>query len=82
MTTIIVVAEKAKDVERLEQGLEHVGSRIPLLIVALEELKERGLMATPQPRSHMVGTRTIYEQLEIDLARVQSEEQLDKDGYP
>jgi hypothetical protein len=82
MTTIIVVAEKAKDVERLQQGLEQVGSRIPLLIVALEELKERGLLAVPQPRSHMVGTRTIYEQMEIDLARLQSEEQLDKDGYP
>jgi hypothetical protein len=30
----------------------------------------------------MVGTRTIYEQLEIDLARLQSEEQPDKNGYP
>src|SRR6266436_7127507 len=64
LSTIIVVAEKAKDVERLQQGLEQVGSRIPLLIVALQELKARGLLATPQPRSHMVGTRTIYEQLE------------------
>jgi len=30
----------------------------------------------------MVGTRTIYEQLEIDLARLQSGEHPDKDGYP
>jgi hypothetical protein len=82
VSTIIVVGEKAKDVERLQQGLEQVGSRIPLLIVALEELKERGLLAVPQPRSHMVGTRTIYEQLEIDLARLQSEEQEEKDRYP
>src|SRR6266478_1802186 len=82
LSTIIIVAEKAKDVERLQQGLEQVGTRIPILIVALQELKERGLLATPQPRSHMIGTRTIYEQLEIDLARLQSEEQPDKDGYP
>ena len=82
MSTIIVVAEKAKDVERLQQGLEQVGSRIPLLIVALQEFKQRGLLAAPQPRSHMVGTRTIYEQMEIDLARSQSEEQPEKDGYP
>src|SRR6266849_6364864 len=82
LSTVMVVAEKSKDVERLQQGLEQVGSRIPLLIVALEELKERGLLATPQPRSHMVGTRTIYKQMEIDLARLQSEEQPDKDSYP
>jgi hypothetical protein len=79
MSTVIVVAEKPKDVERLQEGLEQVGSRIPLLIVALEELKSRGLMAVPQPRSHMVGTRTIYEQLEIDLVRLKSEEQQEKD---
>ncbi len=75
LSTVIVVAEKSKDVERLQQGLEPVGSRIPLLIVAMEELKQRGLMAVPQPRSHIVGTRTIAEQMEIDLARHQSEEQ-------
>jgi hypothetical protein len=80
LTTVIVVAEKSKDIERLQQGLEQVGTRIPLLIVALQELKQRGLMAVPQPRSHMVGTRTIYEQMEIDLVRLRSEEQLDKDG--
>ncbi len=80
LTTVIVVAEKSKDIERLEQGLEQVGSRIPLLIVGLEELKRRGLMAVPQPRSHMVGTRTIAEQMEIDLARLKAEEQPEKDG--
>jgi hypothetical protein len=80
LTTVMVVAEKSKDVERLQQGLEQVGTRIPLLIVALEELKQRGLLATPQPRSHMVGKRTIFEQMEIDLARLRSEEQLEKDG--
>jgi hypothetical protein len=75
LTTIIVVAEKSKDVERLQQGLEQVGTRIPLLIIALEELKQRGLLAIPQPRSHMVGTRTIYEQMEIDLIRFKAEDQ-------
>lgn len=80
LSTIIVVAEKEKDVERLQQGLEQVGARIPLLIVALEELKQRGLMAVPQPRSHMAGTRTICEQMEIDLARLKSEERPGKDG--
>jgi len=81
MTTIIVVAEKSKDVGRLQQGLEQVGTRIPLLIVALEELKQHSLLATPQPRSHMVGKRTIFEQMEIDLARHQSEEPEDRDGH-
>jgi hypothetical protein len=80
LSTVIVVAEKSKDVERLEQGLEQVGSRITLLIVALQDLKERGLMAVPQPRAHMVGTRTIAELMEIDLARLKSEEQPEKDG--
>jgi Replication-relaxation len=80
LSTVMVVAEESKDIERLQQGLEQVGTRIPLLIVALQELKQRGLLATPQPRSHMVGTRTIYEQMEIDLVRLRSEEQLDKDG--
>src|SRR5713101_1379256 len=79
LSTVIVVAEKSKDIERLQQGLENIGTHIPLLIVPLEELKGRGLMAVPQPRSHMVGTRTIFEQLEIDLARHQSEEPEDKD---
>ena len=74
LSTIIVVAEKAKDVERLQQGLEQVGTRIPLLIVALQELKQHGLLATPQPRSHMVGKRTIFEQMEIDLVRFTSEQ--------
>ena len=80
LSTVIVVAEKSKDVERMQQGLEQAGNRIPLLIVALEEFKQRGLMAVPQPRSHMVGTRTIAEQMEIDLARLQSEAQPEKDG--
>jgi hypothetical protein len=82
LTTVIVVAEQAKDVERLQQGLEQVGGRIPLLIVALDDLKRRGLMATPQQRSHMVGTRTIAEQMEIDLVRFKSEVQPGKDGQP
>lgn len=80
LTTVIVVAEQAKDVERLQQGLEQVGGRIPLLIVALDDLKRRGLMATPQPRSHMVGTRTIAEQMEIDFVRFKSEVQPERDG--
>jgi hypothetical protein len=75
-----VVAEKSKDIERLQQGLEHIATSIPLLIVPLEELKGRGLMAVPQPRSHMFGNRTIFEQMEIDLVRQQSEEPEDKDG--
>ena len=82
LSTVMVVAEESEDIERLQQGLEQVGTRIPLLIVALEELKQRGLMAVPQPRSHMAGTRTIYEQMEIDLARLRSEEQLERDGQP
>ncbi len=80
LSTVIVVAERSEDVGRLQQGLEQVGARIPLLIVALEELKERGLMAVPQPRSHMAGTRTICEQMEIDLARLRSEGQPDEEG--
>jgi hypothetical protein len=80
LSTVIVVAEKSKDIERLQQGLEQVGSHIPLLIVALEELKGRGLMAVPQPRSHIFGNRTIFEQMEIDLARHQSEKPEDRDG--
>jgi hypothetical protein len=74
MTTVIVVAEKSKDVERLQQGLEQVGTRIPLLIVALQELKQHGLSATPQLRSHIAGKRTIFEQMEIDLVRFKSEQ--------
>jgi hypothetical protein len=81
LTTVIVVVEKTKDIERLEEGLEQVGSRIPLLIVPLEKLKERGLMAVPQLRSHMVGTRTIFEQMEIDLLRIRIRtEEPAKDG--
>jgi len=80
LSTVIVVAEKSKDIERLQQGLEHLGTSIPLIIVPLEELKGRGLMAVSQPRSHMFGNRTIFEQMEIDLARHQSEELEGKDG--
>src|SRR6266852_9175279 len=80
LSTVIVVAEKAKDIERLQQGLENIWTHIPLLIVPLEELKGRGLMAVPQPRSHMFGDRTIFEQMEIDLARQQTEELEDEDG--
>ncbi len=65
----MVVAEKDEDLERLEQGLEGVRSTIPILTTSLPDLKEKGLAAIVRAPSHMYGTRTIAEQLEIDAAR-------------
>jgi len=74
LSTILVVAEKEEDAERLVEGLEGVGSTIPIVTVSLPDLKEKGLGAIARARSHMFGTRTIAEQLEIDIARLQSGE--------
>ena len=69
LSTVMVVAEKAEDAERLEQGLEGVRSTIPILTTSLPDLKEKGLAAVARLHSPMYGTRTIAEQLEIDAAR-------------
>ncbi len=69
LSTVMVVAEKDEDLERLEQGLEGVRSTIPILTTSLPDLKEKGLAAIVRAPSHMYGTRTIAEQLEIDAAR-------------
>jgi hypothetical protein len=69
LSTVMIVAEKDEDLERLDQGLEGVRSTIPILTVSLPDLKEKGLAATVRARSQMYGTRTIAEQMEIDAAR-------------
>ncbi len=69
LSTVMVVAEKDADLERLEQGLEGVRNTIPIVTVALSDLKQNGLAAVARAREHMYGTRTIAEQLEIDAAR-------------
>src|SRR5438132_1521496 len=74
LSTVLVVAEKDEDAERLVNGLEGVGTTIPIVTVSLPDLKEKGLGAIARARSHLFGTRTIAEQLEIDIARLQSGE--------
>lgn len=74
LSTILVVAEKDEDAERLVEELEGVRNTIPIVTVALPDLKEKGLAAVARPHSHMYGTRTIAEQLEIDAARLQTGE--------
>jgi len=72
LSTVLVVAEKEEDAERLVEGLEGVGSTIPILTTSLPELKDKGLAAIARARSHMFDKRTIAEQLEIDTAKMQS----------
>src|SRR5438445_10914895 len=81
LSTILVVAEKEEDAERLVAGLEGVGSTIPIVTVSLLDLKEKGLAAMARARSHMHGTRTLAEQLEIDIARQQSGETVVKGEF-
>jgi Replication-relaxation len=69
LSTVLVVVQKDEDAERMEQGLEGVRSTIPILTTSLPDLKEKGLAAIVRAPSHMYGTRTIAEQMEIDAAR-------------
>jgi Replication-relaxation len=69
LSTVLVVAEKDEDAERLVEGLQGVGSTIPILTTSLPALKETGLAAPVRAPSYMYGTRTIAEQMEIDAAR-------------
>jgi Replication-relaxation len=71
LSTVMVVAEKDEDLERLVEGLEGVRSIIPILTTSLPDLKEKGLAAIARASAQMYGTRTIVEQLEIDTARLQ-----------
>jgi DNA-binding PadR family transcriptional regulator len=70
ISTVIVVAEQASHVEKLGKALEDVGTRIPLLTVALQDLRQHGLKAIPYRQAHMPGERSIIEQIEIDAARI------------
>jgi len=81
ISTVIVVAEKDADLERLVDGLEGVQSTIPLCLVALPDLKQMGLAAVARPRLDMYGTRTLAEQLEIDAARLQAGETVAKGEF-
>jgi Replication-relaxation len=74
LSTVLVVAEKDEDAERLVEGLEGVGTTVPIVTVSLPDLKEKGLAAMARARTHMVGSRTIAEQLEIDIARLRGGE--------
>lgn len=69
ITTVVVVAENRTNIEKLGQELESVRVQIPLLVTALEDLKERGLAAAVEPQMHVAGSRTVAEQLEIDGMR-------------
>ena len=71
ISTVILVVEHRANVERIGTGLAEVESNIPLLTLALEDLKQHGLLALPHPRRHLFGNRTIAEQMEIDVARHQ-----------
>jgi len=71
ISTVMVVAEDANNLERLGQELETVRTQIPLLVTTLEDLKERGLAAIANAQVPLSGTRTIAEQLEIDGMRTQ-----------
>lgn len=69
ISTVMIVAEKESDVERLVAGLDDIRARVPVLIVALAELNRMGLGADAQPQAQLYGSRTIAEQLEIDAAK-------------
>lgn len=69
ISTVMVVAEKESDMERLVLGLDRIRDRIPVIIVGLAELNKMGLGAVAEPQARLYGSRTIAEQLEIDAAK-------------